>query len=144
MIKNFNSLLKKSIIGLSALLLAGSAYAQTLNPPVIPPAPGGVGGSSVGTNLQNIVVSFKNISTGVYSSLFVVALILFFFGIFKFLAGGGPGEKAEGYKFMGFGIIALFVMVGVWGLVSFLSSNLGIGIGGDIATPGVPTGVRTY
>ena len=45
---------------------------------------------------------------------------------------------------MGFGIVALFVMVGIWGLVSFLSANLGIGVGGDIPTPGVPSNVRTY
>ena len=45
---------------------------------------------------------------------------------------------------MGFGILALFVMVAIWGLVTFISQTLGVGIGGDIMTPGVPVNVRTY
>jgi hypothetical protein len=32
----------------------------------------------------------------------------------------------------------------VWGIVSFFSQTLNIGVGGDIPTPGVPTSVRTY
>jgi uncharacterized membrane protein len=138
------SLFKKSLVTAYALMLAGSAYAQGgLNLPQVPPSQGGQN-TSVGQNLNNVVSGFKNITTGIYSSLFVVALILFFIGIFKFLGSKDAGSKADGYKFMGFGIVALFVMVGVWGLVGFLSSNLGIGVGGDIPTPGVPSSVRTY
>ncbi len=143
MIKNLNSFFKKGIIAASMLAIAGSAYAQNLNAPIIPPTSGG-SNSSIGASLQNVVAGFKNISTGVYSSLMVVALIAFSFGVIKTLISSKPQDKADGLKSIGFGIIALFALVGVWGLVSFLSANLGIGVGGDIPTPGVPTGVRTY
>ncbi len=143
MIKNLNSFFKKGIITVSMLAIAGSAYAQNLNAPIIPPSAGG-SNSSIGASLQNVVAGFKNISTGVYSSLMVVALIAFSFGVIKTLISSKPQDKADGLKSIGFGIIALFALVGVWGLVSFLSANLGIGVGGDIPTPGVPTGVRTY
>jgi hypothetical protein len=95
--------------------------------------------------LINIVLQFKQISTLVYSSLFVIALILFFIGIFQFLMPGGDAAKRKsGYEYMGFGVLALFVMVAIWGIVAFISQTLGIGIGGDIMTPGVPVNVRTY
>jgi len=138
------SFFKKSALSISSLAIAGTAYAQNLSAPIIPPSAGGGTNSSLGQSLYGVVAAFKNISTGIYSSLIVIALIAFSFGIIKTLFSSDAKSKAEGLKGIGFGIIALFAMVGIWGLVSFLSANLGIGVGGDIPTPGVPTGVRTY
>jgi multisubunit Na+/H+ antiporter MnhF subunit len=136
--------LKKLAVTTSALFVAGtSAFAQ-LNSPLIPQGQTAGTGNNIGNNLQNIVLAFKSISTGIYSSLIVVALIAFSFGIIRTLFSNKPEDKAAGLKSIGFGIVALFAMVGIWGLVSFLSSNLGIGLGGDIPTPGVPSSVRTY
>lgn len=137
------NLFKKLVIGASALSTAVVSFAQ-LNAPIIPPQAGGQTGSNIGSNLNNIVLAFKNISTGVYSSLFVVALIAFAYGIIKAMVSSSPDAKKEGIKSIGFGAVALFAMVGIWGLVSFLSANLGIGVGGGIPTPSVPSSVRTY
>ena len=57
---------------------------------------------------------------------FVIALtvLIFLWGIFKFVIAGGDGEarkEAQGYII--WGIVALFVMVSVWGLVSILTST---------------------
>ncbi len=140
------NLFKKAAIALAMIGLVATTFAQNLNAPIIPPsaAGSGTGGASVGKSLENIVISFKNISTGVYSSLFVVALIAFFIGIIRMFFSKDASGKKESYQFLGFGIVALFVMVGIWGLVSFLSANLGVGVGGDIPTPGVPSTIRTY
>jgi hypothetical protein len=127
-----------------SVLGASATFAQAQYAPVV------IGGNSqdqgnVGRGLLNVVNTFKQISTALYSSLFIVALILFFVGIFQYLLpGGDAAKKKEGVKYMGFGILALFVMVGIWGIIGFLSQNTGIGVGGDIPTPGVPTQVRVY
>jgi hypothetical protein len=42
-------------------------------------------------------------------------------------------------KGMAFSILALFMMVSVWGLVSFLGSFFGIGQGGSVGIPAIPT-----
>ncbi len=142
--------MKKGISKLGVALVVAISLATVaitsaqLNAPQIPPSSGGGSGSSIATQLQNIVIAFKNISTGVYSSLFVVALILFFVGIFRFFLSKDKDAHEQGYKFMAFGVVALFVMVGVWGIVAFISQTLNIGVGGDIPTPGVPQSVRTY
>jgi hypothetical protein len=133
-----------SFLALATVAVAG-AQSGSLNLPQVPPSANPSSGSSIGQSLINIVLQFKQISTLIYSSLFVVALILFFVGIFQYLAPGGDAEKRkQGFQYMGFGVLALFVMVAIWGLVAFISQTLGIGIGGDIMVPGVPVNVRAY
>jgi hypothetical protein len=68
--------------------------------------------------------------------LFVIALLLFFWGIVKYLWSVGAG-KEEGKKIMIWGIVALFVMSSIWGLVSFIGTSLGITAG--TGAPNIPT-----
>lgn len=134
-----------SFLALSTLAVTAAQSGGDRSLPQIPPSANTGSGSSIGQSLVNIVLQFKQISTLIYSSLFVVALILFFVGIFQYLAPGGDAEKRkQGLHYMAFGVLALFVMVAIWGLVAFISQTLGIGIGGDIMVPGVPVNVRTY
>jgi hypothetical protein len=96
--------------------------------------------SSMGRQLENMVLAFKEISTLVYSSLFVVALILFITGIMRYMMpGSGPEDRKKGFAFMGFGIVALFVMVSVWGLVAFIGNTIGVQPGATIRVPTPPT-----
>ncbi|MDD5318288.1 MAG: hypothetical protein PHF79_00490 [Candidatus Pacebacteria bacterium] len=54
-----------------------------------------------------------------------LTLLVFIWGIFKFVLGGDSEEKrTEGRAFMIYGIIGLAVMVSVWGLVHILTSTL--------------------
>jgi hypothetical protein len=59
-----------------------------------------------------------------------LALFWFFWGLMKFIFKAGD-EKAqeEGRNIMLWGILALFVMTSVWGLVNFLGNSLGIKTG---------------
>jgi len=69
-----------------------------------------------------------------------IALLAFIWGLVKFISSpGGSGGKddkggrADGKKAMGWGIIAMFVMVSLWGIVTLLRiSILGEGEAGDI------------
>ncbi len=59
--------------------------------------------------------------------LFAGALGLFVFGVVKyFMHANDSKERAEGSKFMLWGIVALAVMISVWGLVSILTNTFGI------------------
>lgn len=54
---------------------------------------------------------------------FIIALtiLIFLWGVFKFVVSGGDGEaRKEAQGYMIWGIVALFVMVSVWGLVNIL------------------------
>lgn len=55
-----------------------------------------------------------------------VGLVMFLYGVLKYITAGGEGKAKEGVQMMGFGIIVLFVMVAVWGLVAIVGSTLGV------------------
>jgi len=65
-----------------------------------------------------------------------IALLAFFWGLAK-LIWGGAEAVAEGKSLMIWGIVALFVMVSVWGLVRFIGDAVGISSGGSITPPSV-------
>lgn len=71
-------------------------------------------------------------------TVLVVALALFFFlwGVLKYLrSAGDEGARKEGTAMMTYGIIALFVMVSVWGLVNVIKNTFTL----DYTKPNVPT-----
>ncbi len=75
--------------------------------------------------------------------LLSLAILVFFWGIVKFINHAGD-EKAveEGKQLMIWGLIGLFVIVGIWGIVGYIQSTLGLDEftgGGSIIT--IPTTV---
>ena len=57
--------------------------------------------------------------------VFTLALLFFFWGVAKYIWGEGMG-KEEGKKIMIWGVVALFVMASVWGLVAFIQGEFTI------------------
>lgn len=69
---------------------------------------------------------------------FAAALLFFFWGVVKYIMAGGNEEaQADGKRIMIWGIIALFVMSSVWGLIAVLGGLVGVGQGGVGTTPKV-------
>lgn len=56
-----------------------------------------------------------------------LALLIFLWGLTKFIARVGGDEKAvdEGKNLMKWGLIALFVMVSLWGIIRFFYADFG-------------------
>ena len=68
-----------------------------------------------------------------------LALLFFFYGLAKYILNSGDEEnKSEGKSVMIWGIIALFVMVSVWGLVNLLANTFEVNDGSTIDIPSVP------
>jgi len=92
---------------------------------------------------ESFLGKFDAIVSGILIPLvFTLALLFFFWGVAKYIWSAG-GEKEEGKKIMIWGVIALFVMSSVWGLVYFLRDELGLNqVGGDanMRIPGVQYG----
>lgn len=61
-----------------------------------------------------------------------IALLGFFWGLAQYVfAAGDEGKQAEAKSHMIWGVVALFVMVSVWGLVRFVGESLNIQQGAD-------------
>ncbi len=56
---------------------------------------------------------------------FAAAMLFFFWGVAKYIRSEGEG-KDDGKRIMVWGVVALFVMSSVWGLVFFLRREFGI------------------
>lgn len=72
--------------------------------------------------------------------VFALALVAFFWGVFKtFILGGGDEEKQqEGKQLMIYAIIGFIGMVALWGIVQLFINVFGIG-GGTVPTiPQIP------
>jgi hypothetical protein len=112
--------MKKILLG-AAMLAPFAASAQQLS------------------NLQTLLNSIKNLVSLALPIVVGLALLGFFWGLMKFIFNAGDeGAKDEGKRIMIYGVIALFVMVAVWGLVGFIGSALGIETGGQADIPTVP------
>lgn len=91
---------------LASLFLPVATFAQPLN------------------KTSGLLESAKDIVTKVLIPLvFTLALLFFFWGVAKYIWTQGD-SKEDGKKIMIWGIVALFVMSSVWGLVAFLQSEL--------------------
>ena len=113
---------KKIAISSVVMFMPFLVLAQTPNFGVLTGIVNGIGG--LVTILTPIVVA--------------LALLFFFWGLAKYILSAGDEEsKAAGKNIMIWGIIALFVMISVWGLVQFLGATFGIDQGATITPPKV-------
>ena len=98
-------------------------FALMVTLPLVSSAATTGGLSDLLSNLQSWVNSLIPI-------LMTLALAAFFWGLVKYIMSAGDEEKASSGKgIMIWGVIALFVMVSIWGLTGFLSETLGLGTG---------------
>lgn len=74
-----------------------------------------------------------NAATGIIDSTliplaFALCLLYFFWGIAKYIKEGAVSEEAakEGKRIMVWGVVGLFIVSSIWGIVSFIQSELGI------------------
>ena len=92
--------------------------------------------SSVG-GVVDLIRDLINAATPIVVAL---ALLYFFWGLANYiLASGNEVDKEKGRNMMIWGVVALFVMVSVWGVVGLLGDTLGVEQGEDLSdVPGVP------
>src|SRR3989344_2571306 len=90
-------------------------------------------------NIETLVSSIGRVVDLALPIVVALALLGFFWGLVKFIfAQGNEESKADAKKIMLWGLIALFVMVSVWGLVGFIGNAFDIQQGETITVPRVP------
>src|SRR3989344_1309683 len=111
----------KKVILTTLALVPAFAFAQTLG------------------NVETFVRSIGRLVDLALPIVVGIALLAFFWGLVKFIfSQGDETAKADAKKIMLWGLIALFVMISVWGLVRFIGTALGVSQGDTIVVPRVP------
>jgi len=61
--------------------------------------------------------------------VFALALIFFFYRLAQFIRSVSDKTIEEGKNKMKWGIVALFVMVSIWGIIRYIGDSVGINTG---------------
>ncbi|MEI6238387.1 MAG: hypothetical protein WCP15_02520 [bacterium] len=117
--------MKKILISISAFLLPVVTFAQT-------GGTGGTGGTvstvsgviSNGDDVVKRIVSIFNIAIYILISFAVLYLVWM---IVKYFIAGDSESKGEVATRIGFGILGLFIILSIWGLVNILTSTFKAG-----------------
>lgn len=89
-------------------------------------------------NLGGFTEELSSLIDTLIPIVFGLALLFFLWGLAKYiLASGDEDAKETGKRIMIWGIVALFVMASVWGIVGFLQGVFGVE-NNDINLPGAP------
>ncbi len=94
-------------------------------------------------NLNNVEVLLNGLKrlVGIATPMVLgIALLGFFWGLAMYIFNSADEDKRkEGKHIMLWGIIALFVMTAIWGLVGFLGTALlgNTNTGGTVTAPGI-------
>ena len=84
--------------------------------------------------VKNLVNEAGGLIQGLIPIVIGLGVLVFLFGILRYVLASDDAGKSQGRTFMLWGIIALFVMVSVWGLVNILRETLRL----NPATPNAP------
>src|SRR3989344_2976924 len=87
--------------------------------------------------LSDTLIFVSTLLNGIIGLFITLAIVVFFWGLIKYLWSMGPEDAHEGLKIMFWGIIAIFVMVSIWGIIRLLQSTLRV----QGTEPIVPRGI---
>ena len=91
------------------------------------------------TGIFNLIQVVTRILNALVALFVLVAVVVFFWGLIKYLLNVGE-EKAKGLQTMIWGIIAIFVMVSIWGIIRILQQTIGVNSNTDQSF--VPQGIQ--
>lgn len=88
--------------------------------------------------LFNLVDRAKDFITRLVPLIIGIAVLYFLWGVLKYVVAKDSEAQQEARSVMVMGIIVLFVMVSIWGLVNLLGETVGINRGAPINPDLIP------
>ena len=73
---------------------------------------------------------------GVIGLMVTLAIVIFFWGLIQYLVNVGE-EKSKGLQIMFYGVVAIFVMVSLWGIVRMFQITFGVTNNSSLSVPTV-------
>lgn len=95
--------------------------------------------------LRGLLTQFRSLLNLIIPVIFGLALVYFLWGTSQFILNAGDAKtREEGKQKMIWGIVALFVMVSIYGILSAIGTLVGIPVetsGGTVQSSGDPNDV---
>lgn len=93
------------------------------------------GGGTNQAQLVGILTIVKNVLNLVIPIVVTLGVIYFIWAVIQYVTVKDEEERAKSRSHMIYGIIGLFVVVSIWGLIGFIGSTVGVGQGGSGIVP---------
>lgn len=90
-----------------------------------------------GGNLLGLLTLIEQIVSRLIPILVGLALVYFIVGLIRFVIAGDEETRKDGKKMMWWGIVALFVIVSIWGITTYIGNILGVSQTTTVTPPGV-------
>jgi hypothetical protein len=81
------------------------------------------------TTLTDTLKFFNGIMNALVALFILAAILVFFWGLIMYLKSMSGDKKSEGLTTMFYGVIAIFVMVSIWGIIALLQNTFGVSNG---------------
>jgi hypothetical protein len=78
-----------------------------------------------GTGINGLITFFGNLLNRGVPFIISLAVVYFIWEVFQYAIAGDEEKKAKAKTGMIWGIVGIFVMVSIWGLVAILQSTFG-------------------
>ena len=88
-------------------------------------------------DFEGLVGKIYGMLSSIVPLIVALTLIVFLWGIFQLVRSNSEDSRADAIKIITFGVVALFVMVSVWGLVNILVRSFNLDNTAP-AGPGLP------
>lgn len=88
-------------------------------------------------NITSVLYTVSLIFNSLIGVFVTIAIVVFFWGLIKYLAEKGAEGSSEGLKIMFWGLITLIVMVSVWGILRLVIQTFQIGDNRSISPAGI-------
>ena len=90
-------------------------------------------------NIGYVLGVVSNVLNALIGIFITLAIVIFFWGLIQYLVNVGE-EKSKGIQIMFYGVLAIFVMVSIWGIIRLLQNTFQVGGNLPIAPRGIPYG----
>jgi uncharacterized membrane protein YidH (DUF202 family) len=108
--------MKKFLVGSSLFLLPVVTFAQITQ----------AGGAGTMTTISQVITRLQSVINLIIPFLVGLAVLVIIYGIFGFVSSAGDEEaRATAKQFIIWGVIGVFLMLSVWGLVTILVNSFG-------------------
>lgn len=99
--------------------------------------------SAQSLGLLGTLVTINRFLNGLIGVIITIAIIVFFWGLVRYLTDVGEA-KHNGLIQMFYGLIAIFVMVSIWGIIHLLQATFGITGANQAIIPAIIPSGATY
>jgi len=93
------------------------------------------------TTLSDLIYIFINLGLKIIPFLGVVAFLVFILGVGKFIKASSDEKNKDAKNFLIWGIIGMFILVTIWGILTFIRGEFGLT--GTLGIPQIPESIVT-